>query len=229
MNLSVDIISDLHIAPDEEFDWSDKPTSLFCLVAGGVSSDPNTLDRVLSCLGQAYRGVFFIDGARDHANVNDINSNIDTFSQICSKYTNVVYLHNHVVILNHIALIGINGWYHNYQNDDPVAQTVIDAFRMDDISFLSNTIKKMRKHKDVKKIAILSGSVPAEDFLYQQQFDGALKIEPGMALFSDESNQVTTWMFGGCNIQVDTESRSRRFVNNPRVPGQPYWPKRVNI
>lgn len=229
MNLSVDIISDLNIGPDEEFDWTDKPTSLFCLVGGGISSDIPTLDRVLSALGQAYRGVFFIDGARDHHNLHDINANIDRFSEVCRKYTNVVYLHNHVIILNQIALIGINGWYHNYQTNDPVAKTVIDAYRMDDISFLSNAIKRMRQHKDVKKIAVLSGSVPAEDFLYKQTFDGALKIEPGMALFSDEHNQVTTWLFGGCNIFVDTESRNRRFVNNPRVPGQPYWPKRVNI
>lgn len=229
MNLSVDIISDLHVAEDEEFDWAGKPTSLFCLVAGGVSSNIATLRRVLTELGQVYRGVFFIDGAADHQNFTDIPANVAKISTLCSELNNVVYLHNHVVILNQVALIGINGWYYNHGIDDPVQKASLDMCKMEDIAFLSNAIKKMRQHSDVKKIAVLSGSVPAEFFLYRANFDENLKIEPGMALYSDNTNVVTTWMFGGSNLCVDTQSTQRHFVNNPKISGQPYWPKRVNI
>ena len=39
MILGFDIISDLNLSIDDTFTWEDKPTSLYCIVAGNVSND----------------------------------------------------------------------------------------------------------------------------------------------------------------------------------------------
>lgn len=227
--LAVDIISDLQLTTAETFVWDDKPTALFCVIPGGISTDLNVLDAVFEKLSRVYRGVFYIDSGRDHVDMRHVSNTVDSISEICKKYNNVVYLHNHVVILNNVALVGINGWYKNTDVTDPIEQTTIDTLKMQDIAYLSNAIKTLKKHSDVNRVLIISACVPAEDFLYQRVFDGNLKVEPAMALYSDDNNSVTTWIFGGSKITVDATYNNRRFVNNPCVVGQPYWPKRVVV
>lgn len=228
-NLAVDVISDLQLITAETFDWTDKPTALFCVIPGGISTDLPVLDAVFEKLSLVYRGVFYIDSGRDHIDLAQISKTVDTIGELCKKYNNVVYLHNHVVILNNVALVGINGWYKNTENTDPIEQTIIDTLKMQDIAYLSNAIKTLKNHSDVKRVLIISACVPAEDFLYSRVFDGNLKVEPAMALYSDDDNRVATWIFGGSGISVDTTYNGRRFVNNPCVQGQPYWPKRVVV
>ena len=227
--LAVDIISDLNLTTAESFDWDDKPTALFCVIPGGISSDLKILDLVFEKLSRVYRGVFYIDSGKDHINIDHVSITVDKITEICKKYNNVVYLHNHVVILNHVALVGINGWYKNTEINDPIVQSTLDTYKMQDIAYLSNAIKTLKKHSDVNKVLVISACVPAEDFLYQQVFDGNLKVEPAMALYSDDEKRVKTWIFGSSRITVDTEYNERRFVNNPCLEGQPYWPKRVVV
>lgn len=227
--LAVDIISDLQLTTAETFDWDDKPTALFCVIAGGITADLKILDSIFEKLSRVYRGVFYIDSGNDHANLRMVPSTVDAISELCKKHNNVVYLHNHVVILNNVALIGINGWYKNVSISDSIDQVMLDTLKMQDISYLSNAIKTLKKHSDVNRVLVISACVPAEDFLYQRVFDGNLKVEPAMALYNDDENRVKTWIFGGSNISVDTTYNGRRFVNNPRVHGQPYWPKRIVV
>lgn len=227
--LVVDIISDLNLTNAETFDWDNKPTALFCVIAGGLTSDLSILDAVFDKLSRVYRGVFYIDSDKDHTNLGDVSIRVDEITEICKKHNNVVYLHNHVVILNHVALVGINGWYKNSNITDPVEQSTLDTLKMQDIAYLSNAFKTLKKHSDVNRVLVISACVPAEDFLYQRVFDGNLKVEPAMALYSDGENLVKTWIFGGSQISVDTTYQDRRFVNNPCSPGQPYWPKRVVV
>lgn len=227
--LAVDIISDLNLTTAETFDWDNKPTALFCVIPGGVSTDLSVLDAVFDKLSRVYRGVFYIDSGRDHADLRSVSNVVDSISDICKKYNNVVYLHNHVVILNHVALVGINGWYKNSDVTDPIEQTILDTLKMQDIAYLSNAIKTLKKHSDVDRVLIISACVPAEDFLYNRVFDGDLKVEPAMALYTDDTDRVKTWIFGGSNISVDTTYNERRFVNNPCMSGQPYWPKRITV
>lgn len=228
-SLSVDIISDLNLTSAETFDWDGKPTALFCVIPGGISTDLEVLDAVFEKLSRVYRGVFYIDSGRDHTDFRKISATVDAIGDLCKKYNNVVYLHNHVVILNHVALVGINGWYKNISIDNPIDQTIIDTLKMQDIAYLSNALKTIKKHSDVDRVLVISACVPAEDFLYQRVFDGNLKVEPAMALYSDENDRVRAWIFGGTQINVDTVYNERRFVNNPYIPGQPYWPKRITI
>jgi hypothetical protein len=225
--LAIDIISDLHLDNADAFDWENKPTALFCVIPGGVSSDLQVLDSVLEKLSRVYRGVFYIDGPKDHANLQVVSSNVDEITKICSKHNNVVYLHNHVVIMNSIAFIGVNGWFKNHDYTDPRDLMRVDSYKMEDIAYLSNSIKTIKTHSDVEQILVISACVPAEDFLYRSTIDAALKVEPAMALFSDNEFKAKNWVFGGSKITVDTIYNKRRFVNNPQISGQPYWPKRI--
>jgi hypothetical protein len=225
--LAIDIISDLHLDNADAFDWENKPTALFCVIPGGISSNLQVLDSVLEKLSRVYRGVFYIDGAKDHANLQVVSSNVDEISKICNKHNNVVYLHNHVVIMNNIAFIGANGWFKNHDYTEPNDLMRIDGYKMEDIAYLSNSIKTVKNHVDVQQILVISACVPAEDFLYRSTIDAALKVEPAMALFSDDEFKVKNWVFGGSKITVDTVYNERRFANNPQLSEQPYWPKRI--
>lgn len=227
--LALDLISDLNLSSTEGFDWSDKPTSLFCIVAGGITSDMTVLDQIFAKLSNVYRGVFYIDGAKEHKELQNVESTVLDITNICKKYNNVVYLHNHVVILNNVAFVGINGWYKTVIDQQLLDKSSIESLRMQDLAYLNSTIKTLKSHSDVKKILVISACVPAEDFTYQHIFDGQTKIEPAMALFNDDENLVKTWAFGGLDISVDTTYNDRRFVNNPCTPGQPYWPKRIVV
>lgn len=227
--LAVDIISDLHLESADAFDWDNKPTALFCVIPGGLTNNLEVMDAVFEKLSLVYRGVFYIDSGKDHTNLSDVASRVDQITEICKKHNNVVYLHNHVVILNGVAFVGINGWYKNTDIDDPIEQISVDTLKMQDIAYLSNAIKTLKKHSDVNRVLVISSSVPAETFLYNHVFDGNLKVEPAMALYSDEQSMIKTWIFGGSKIIVDTVYQNRRFINNPCSAGQPYWPKRVVV
>ena len=42
-DIGFDIISDLNLQPDDSFNWENKATSLYCIVAGNNSSDLRTV------------------------------------------------------------------------------------------------------------------------------------------------------------------------------------------
>jgi hypothetical protein len=57
MQFSFDLISDLHVESWDQFDWSDKPTSPYCVVAGDIARDRQLVVDTLSHLGTVYAGV----------------------------------------------------------------------------------------------------------------------------------------------------------------------------
>ena len=74
---SIDLISDLNLSVTDQFDWTGKSTSLFCVVAGNVSDDLTVVDRVIGHLNEVYRGVLYIDGSLEHRNLFDYDDTID--------------------------------------------------------------------------------------------------------------------------------------------------------
>jgi len=227
----IDLISDLNLSATDEFDWDGKSTSLFCVVAGNVSDDLEVLRKTLTNLSVNYRGVFFIDGSLEHEQLQNYDVRIEQIREICNSIDNVVYLHNHVVILNNVAFIGCNGWYGNRKNIQEVEDLdYIEKFKNDDLSYLSNSIKQLQAHIDVKRIVVISNSIPSE-YLSFNSPRVAVKSESNLALslLFDYGVKVKTWMFGTDDIVVDVEVGTRKFVNNPVVPGLLYWPKKVTI
>lgn len=229
VEFTIDLISDLQLENTEVFDWTDKATSLYCCIAGNISSDLHVVKNVLSHLGTIYRGVFYIDGAHEHLSLVEYEIRIDQLTKICKTAPNVVYLHNHVVLINGNAFIGINGWY-NHMTRMSTLQDVIrlENYRDEDIGYLSNSIRNLQLHGDAKKLIILSGCIPNTNVLYNKEDSDDL-TDPSLALIMDTDKKVSHWLYGGTDIVADAVYNQRRYVNNPRIKGQPYYAKRIVI
>jgi len=229
-SLSVDLISDLNLTKSDQFDWDGKATSLFCIVAGNISNDINIVKHVLEHLSDRYRGVFFIDGGLEHVILDEYDDRIAEIKQVCDSINNVVYLHNHVVMLNRVALVAINGWYGNKTAVTADDDEFLEIFRMSDVSYLSTTIQKLQEVEDVERIVVVSNSVPSEVLTFNNskvKYPG--QLGPAVSLLFDRESKVSQWLFGSDTISVDTVINSRLYVNNPCCHKTPYWPKRVVI
>lgn len=229
-SLAIDFISDLNLDHDDIFDWSDKPTSLFCVVAGGISYSIDKVKEVLEHLSKHYRGVFYIDGSLEHELIADYENNIEQLKTICDNINNVVFLHNHVVVLNGVAFVACNGWFRNnpnIQTSDDIS--LVSTLKVDDIGYLTNTIKNLQSHDETRQIIVITSSIPSEEFLYKSEHELQDKVDPIIALLTDTSTKVKTWLFGGSEIAVDVKLNNRRYVNNSFSSNQPYWPKRIEI
>ena len=56
-DIGFDVISDLNLSAEDSFNWEGKATSLYCIVAGNVSSDLRTVLQTLTHVGRFYQGV----------------------------------------------------------------------------------------------------------------------------------------------------------------------------
>lgn len=229
LEYSVDLISDLRLERTDQFDWTGKPTSLFCVIAGNISSDPRKIKEVLEHLSTMYRGVFYIDGTLEHRNVFSYEENIEKLGKICRGINNVIYMHNHVVVLNSVAFVAVNGWYGYPFTGNMEENYKISSIQNEDLGYLSTTIKNLQLHKDATKIVIISNSIPSDHFLYNSNVIYTTAIEPGLSLVMDTDEKVTHWLYGGQHIRCDTTHGGRRFINNPKDSTGPYWPKRIVI
>jgi hypothetical protein len=227
---SIDLISDLNLTAEDEFNWEGKPTSLFCSIAGNISRDLTVVRNTLDHLSNFYRGIMYIDGALEHTDLGNYNTRIEQLREICKTMTNVVYMHNHVVILNSVAFISVNGWFENHPNINDVQDVIrVEDFRIQDLSFLGSTIKNLQHHRDAKKIIITTSCAPNEHLLFKKPGSKKEIVEPELALAMDTEDKVDVWMYGGTNVIADEITLQHRFVNNPCIPGQPYWPKRILV
>lgn len=231
MKIGFDLISDLNLAPDDSFNWENKATSLYCIVAGNISSDLRTIVQTLSHLTKFYQGVFYSIGALEYQGIDNIEKRTKDILRQCSKIRNVAVLHHHVVIIDGVAILGCNGWYGNspkLENVDINAQ--IDAHRIDDIHYLKNSIEKLQKHLDVTKILLVSNSVPGPDLYFGEEPEEIKGLIPiNISLFADTQNKVTYWAFGAHKKIVDTHINGINYVNNPYYKRNPYWAKRIEI
>jgi hypothetical protein len=227
---SVDLISDLNLEDHTPFDWTGRATSLFCVVAGNISSDLAVVTRVLGHLADCYRGIFYIDGSLEHPNLKDYNDRVDALAEICKRIEPVIYLHNHVVILNGCAFVGSNGWYGNRPAITSLMdEALVEEYRHIDQIYLTNTIKKLQGYAEVKKIVIISNSIPTEYLNYgNSSVEFPERLGPSLCLLSDSKHLVNNWLFGSSLITVDTVINDRHYCNNCS-PGTavPYWPKRI--
>ena len=112
MTFAFDLISDLHVETWSDFDWTGRPTSPFCVVAGDVARDHQLLKQTLDHLAQCYEAVFYIDGNDEHRYyLDDIGANYRELASEIDAIDDVVFLHNNVVIVNGVALIATNAWW----------------------------------------------------------------------------------------------------------------------
>jgi predicted phosphohydrolase len=229
MIFGFDIISDLNLSENDVFDWEGKPTSLYCILAGNISSDLTVLYKTVKHLSKLYQGVFYIDGNMENIQIEDRDRVIDEISKLFVSIKNAVYLHNNVVVVEGVALVGVNGWYSNIAKSEE-EELNLKMNRYDDLAYLQKTIEKLQLHNDVRQIIVISNSIPTVDLYFgEKPLIDPVDINLVYALDSDTESKVTTWVFGTHKKIVDTRINGVNYFNNPCYNMIPYYPKRINI
>jgi UDP-2,3-diacylglucosamine pyrophosphatase LpxH len=262
MKVTFDLISDLHLKSDSVFDWEGQATSPVCVVAGDVSRDHLIVKKALKHLSKCYRAVFYIDGNDEHRfGLDNLPSSYRRLIKEIKNIPNVTYLQENVVVIDGLAIVGANGWWsfdldetldintckewmkQEYESKYPdvlVDTATIEEFSRTDAAYLINSIQQLQTHNDVKKIAIVSHTVPGADLImhdidlfekpkFNSMGSGLLRL----ALATDTENKIDTWCFGHYHSDVDRIINGVRYVNNCRGKGlhqkAAYYPKRIEI
>lgn len=230
MSICFDLISDLYLTPESVFNWENKPTSLYCIIAGNISDDLKVVSSTLQHLSHVYQGVFYIPGYLEYSLSDDYEKTTDNLVKIVTKYKNCALLQNHVVIINGVALLGCNGWHTIQEITDEYKKEMIDTYRFDDMVYIKNSIDKLQKHLDIKKIVLVSNAVPL-NHLYYGETPKHLQneVELALTLIGDSEGKVSNWVFGTYGKIVDTKIDNINYLNNSYLNKNPYWPKRFEV
>jgi hypothetical protein len=229
MIIGFDIVSDLNLSIDDDFNWEDKATSLYCIVAGNISSDLAMVQTVLDKLSNCYQGVFFIEGALEHSSVITRERRIQELDEICIGLKNVIYLHDNVVVLNEIAIIASNGWHGNYTPKNKMAEIELIVAGYEDVSYLCSTVHRLQVHSEVQHILMISSSVPTEK-LYYGEAPNMYETSPLTDVLEyDTEKKISHWVFGTYGKIVDTVIDNINYINNPSDGRDPYYAKRIEF
>lgn len=228
MKIGFDLISDLNLTPDDTFNWEGKATSLYCIIAGNISSDPRIVILALNHLARFYQGIFYVPGELEFKDCDDYDKKIRELGRYCKKIRNIALLHHHVVIIDGVAVLGVNGWITDafmYNNAEKAGEQ-----RMQDFLYLRNSIEKLQRHLDVKKILLVSSSVPSRQLYFgEMNKDIELLPELNMTLSMDSESKVSHWAYGTYKKIVDTTINNVNYISNPYIRNNPYWAKRIDI
>jgi predicted phosphodiesterase len=260
MQFAFDLISDLHVETWDHFDWFGQATSPVCVVAGDVAQDRTTLLKTLQHLGKCYQAVFYIDGNDEHMPyIDDLQSSYTSLQAEIERIPNIVYLQDNVVVIDGIAIIGTMGWWaFDFDSSVDTAQSTewyqqkfsltpsvtknISKMAVADALYMSSSIKRLQTHRDVKKIVMVTHTVP-DPALISHDID--LEGSPRMntmgnkymmqALAADTEKKIHTWCFGHYHGSIDQTRSGVQFLNNCRGRGDTkysqhvYYPKRIVI
>jgi len=265
MTMAFDLISDLHLETwDEQLNFSGQATSPVCVVAGDVSRDHALVKKFLKHLSDSYAAVFYIDGNDEHRyQLNDLDASYLELNRSIRRIPRVTYLQDNVIVIDGVAILGTNGWWgfdldesldidgskqwmkDTYERRVPEvvinAQGIQDASRTD-AAYLVSSIQRLQTHQDVKKIVIVTHTVPEAE-LIQHDIDLAGNYHfncMGNRLMhlvhtNDTEHKIHTWCFGHYHGSVDRMLNGIRYVNNCRGRGDTlhrkhvYYPKRIEI
>lgn len=230
MKIGFDVLSDLNLTSDESFNWENKATSLYCIIAGNISDDLRTIHQTLMHLARFYQGIFYIPGSLELKDIHRIPTRLDELQKMCSTVRNVALLHNHVVVVDGIAIMGATCWYGNSPEQDSFTELKKDTYRYEDISYMALTLDRLQLHLDVKKIIIVTHAVPSEE-LFFGEVPNLVKDQMSSIgiLNKDSENKVTHWVYGSYNKTVDTVNNNTNYINNSYYKRKPYWAKRIDI
>lgn len=260
MTLAFDLISDLHVETWDSFDWTGQPTSPYCVVAGDVSRDHDLVAKTLKHLGECYAGVFYIDGNEEHRNnLHDLGYSYKNLKNQLDKLEDVVYLQDNVVIINGVAILATNGWwsydldpmqdydeaqnwYCDYTNSPRSTADAITGVAFHDAAYMTNSVRKLQTHQEVKSIVIVSHTLPNgmlcnhdPDLYDTPRFNSMGNPHLQMALDEDTERKIQVWAFGHYHRGVDRDINGIRYVSNPRGRGNTPWsqpafyPKRIEV
>ncbi len=229
MEIGFDVISDLCLSPNDNFKWTSKATSLYCIVAGNISSDTRTIIQTLGHLAKYYQGVFYIPGRLEYEGFDDLEMRTEELTAICNHLDSVAILHHNVAMIDGIAVVGVNGWG-SLPEDYNLTNIQMLHEREDDLLYLYKTIERLQVHMDVKKIIVASSAVPRKD-LYFGQLPEHVETMPTLSSCAqfDTEKKLSHWVFGTYENVVDVTVNDINYINNAYVKSRNYWAKRVTI
>lgn len=256
MTINFDVISDLYLESMEGFSWEGKATSLFCIIAGNISSNHDVLFDFLEYLSQYYEAVFYIDGDLEHDEFNgDFNRSYNSLRDNIDEIKKVVFLHENIVILNGAALLGTNGWTTFDFINESMLDTNIDfldsrnmvpehisgeIYRMaiTDQHYMFNSVETAQTMADINNLIVVTNSVPKPEFLvHDKEYAGTILGDTAgnngivECLQHDTEGKVSTWIFGKYLGDLDYTINGVRYVNNPGKNKETsvYFPKIIKI
>ncbi|MDB4318320.1 hypothetical protein N9972_01090 [bacterium] len=265
MSLAFDLISDLHLETwTGEFDWTGQPTSPVCVVAGDISSDPRIVRNCLKHLSNCYAAVFYIDGNDEHRyRFHELGQSYQELARSVNRLNRVTYLQDNVVVIDGVAVIGTNGWW-GYDLDESIDRDHCKQHMVDwyakiipdkeinpeelsdlsrrDVAYLVNSVQRLQTHNDVKKIVIITHTVPGANLIKHDidlsgttQFNHMGNRLMHLVHTNDTEKKISHWCFGHYHGSVDQTINGIRFVNNCRGRGDTpyrqdaYFPKRIDV
>ena len=260
MTFAFDLISDLHIETWDKFNWTGQATSPVCVVAGDIARNIDLTVETLTHLGECYQAVFYIDGNDEHRyQLDTLDQNYNELANKLAKIKNVVFMREHVVVVDGVAIVGTNGWWSYdfdlnidadqtrfwFQDAYQINKTAVDnvaSAAYNDAAYLIQSVKKLQTHPDVQSIVIVSHTVPAPWLVEHDialsgswRFNTTGNPHLELALNEDTEHKIHTWCFGHYHQSVDRIANGIRYTNNCRGRGdtnwcqRPYYPKRIEI
>lgn len=248
MDFVFDLISDLHIQPDEEFDWSGRQTALYCVVVGDVARDRETLLRVLRHLCSCYYGVIYVDGNDEHREFYPyLKTSYAELQDGLSKIPGLIYLHKNILVLGKTAVVGANGWWTYAFNARLDYDRSVDWFVQEtntsvefaqevltraysDAAYMSASIRQLQKHADIEQIVCVSHTVPLSlltdhdvSIVDELRYNCLGNQHLAHAVGEDHGNKLVLWCFGHYHRMVDRQIGSVRFLCNPRGKADTPW------
>jgi hypothetical protein len=204
--------------------------------------------------------VFYIDGNDEHKYyMTNLGESYRDLSHDIEKIENVVYLQENVVVIDGVAILATNGWW-GFDFDlgiDPeqsarwaqeryhiseAATKGIARMSNTDATYMISSVAKLQTHKDVKKIVMVTHTVPDPALIaHDIDLEGTMRFNAMgnrlmmQAMAADTENKLHTWCFGHYHGSVDQTRSGIRFVNNCRGRGDTpyarpvYYPQRIVV
>lgn len=228
-SIGFDVISDLNLSTDEKFNWEEKVTSLYCIVAGNISDDLKTVAKVLFHLSTLYQGVFFVPGKLEYSDTLNYASRTRELNLIAENIENVVFLYNNIVTIDGIAVLGSNGWGNIADTVDPKT-LLMNASKYQDCLYMEASLRKLQRHPDIKKIIIVTSAVPREELYFGEKPSNVIDHTPLYKILVEDTEQkVVAWVFGTYTKPVDVFIDNINYISNPSTQDLPYHAKRIEI
>ena len=145
-----------------------------------------------------------------------------------------------MVIVNGVAILGTNGWF-GFDFDLGIDASQVDQWCQEnyymsatatkniarlsntDASYMIDSVQKLQRHTDVRKIVMVTHTVPDPALIaHDIDLDGSMKFNVMgnrlmmQAMAADTENKIHTWCFGHYHGSVDQTRSGIRFVNNCR-------------
>ena len=241
LDIGFDIIGDLNLEPNDSFNWENKPTSLYCVLTGNISSEVRIVKQVLTHLSKMYQGVFYTPGLLEYVNspLENINQRTAELVNIIHKIPNVILLHHNIVIVDGVGIIGSNCWENAHEpgNSISIDDLKYNQYRLDDMGFLHQGITKFQRHGDIKKIMLVTNAVPNHNCYFGEapEYQGT-QIPLDTVLNADTECKVSYWVYGSYPKKVQAtlllpKKSDVIVVSNPLIGKnvKDFFPTRVTI